>query len=106
MKIQEKKIQDILDIYNSSKIKGYVITDIKNDGMLKGLNLKLVNNFLKKIKTINDFNKRIIIAGGLTNYSDLENLKNINFKNIEGIISGKSFYEGRIDLIEAQKILN
>ncbi len=101
-----KKIQDILDIYNSSKIKGYVITDIKNDGMLKGLNLKLVNNFLKKIKTINDFNKRIIIAGGLTNYSDLENLKNINFKNIEGIISGKSFYEGRIDLIEAQKILN
>ena len=29
-----KKIQDILDIYTNSKIKGYVITDIQNDGML------------------------------------------------------------------------
>ena len=40
-----KKIQDILNLYNSSKIRGYVITDIQNDGMLKGLNLDFVNNF-------------------------------------------------------------
>ncbi len=101
-----KKTQDILDIYNSSKIKGYVITDIQNDGMLKGLNINFVNNFLKKINQIKEFSKKIILAGGLTDYSDLINLKKLNFKNIEGIISGKSFYEGKIDLVEAQKILN
>ena len=101
-----KKIQDILDIYTSSKIKGYIITDIKNDGMLKGLNLDFVNNFIKKINLIKKFNKQIIIAGGLTDYSDLINLKKLKTKNIEGIISGKSFYEGKIDLVEAQKILN
>ena len=101
-----KNIQDILNIYNSSKIKGYIITDIQNDGMLKGLNLNFVNNFIKKINLIKKFNKKIIIAGGLTNYSDLINLKKLIFKNIEGIISGKSFYEGKIDLVEAQKILN
>ena len=101
-----KKIQDILDIYTNSKIKGYVITDIQNDGMLKGLNLDFVNNFIKKINLIKKFNKKIIIAGGLTDHSDLINLKKLNTKNIEGIISGKSFYEGKIDLVEAQKILN
>jgi len=101
-----KKLEDIFDIYNNSKIKGYIITDIQNDGMLKGLNLNFVDNFLSKIKSIKDFNKFIIIAGGLTNYSDLKNLKSLNFKNIEGVISGKSFYEGKIDLIEAQKLLN
>ena len=101
-----KKIQDILDIYTNSKIKGYVITDIQNDGMLKGLNLDFVSNFINKINLIKKFNKKIIIAGGLTNYSDLISLKKLNTKNIEGIISGKSFYEGKIDLIEAQKILN
>ena len=101
-----KKIQDIFDIYNTSKIKGYVITDIQNDGMLKGLNVNFVNNFIKKINLTENFNKKIIIAGGLTDYSDLIDLKKINFKNIEGIISGKSFYEGKIDLVEAQKILN
>tara|TARA_B100000683_G_scaffold43406_1_gene39014 strand:- start:139 stop:837 length:699 start_codon:yes stop_codon:yes gene_type:complete len=101
-----KKIQDIFDIYNTSKIKGYVITDIQNDGMLKGLNLNFVNNFIKKINLTKNFNKKIIIAGGLTDYSDLINLKKLNLLNLEGIISGKSFYEGRIDLVEAQKILN
>ncbi len=101
-----KKIQDILNIYTTSKIKGYVITDIQNDGMLKGLNLDFVSNFLKKINLIKKFDKKIIIAGGLTNYSDLVNLKKLNSQNIEGIISGKSFYEGKIDLVEAQKILN
>ena len=101
-----KNIQDILDTYDSSKIKGYIITDIQNDGMLKGLNLNFVSNFIKKINHIKKFNKKIIIAGGLTHYSDLINLKKLSFKNIEGIISGKSFYEGKIDLVEAQKILN
>jgi len=101
-----KKIEDILDIYNNSSIKGYIITDIQNDGMLKGLNLSFVNNFLEKINQKKEFIKPVIIAGGLTNYSDLKNLKNLNFNNIEGIISGKSFYEGLIDLREAQKILN
>ena len=101
-----KKVKDILDVYNSSKINGYVITDIQNDGMLEGLNLEFVKNFLIKINQIKQFDKKIIIAGGLTDYSDLVKLKKLNLENIEGIISGKSFYEGKIDLVEAQKILN
>ena len=101
-----KKIQDILKIYNSSKIKGYIITDIQNDGMLRGLNLDFVNNFLKQINVLKLFKKQIIIAGGLTSYADLKKLKNLYPKKIEGVISGKSFYEGKIDLVEAQKILN
>ena len=62
------------------------------------------------IISLSELNKNtissIVIAGGLTDYSDLINLKKLNTKNIEGIISGKSFYEGNIDLAEAQKILN
>ena len=101
-----KTIQDILNVYKNSKIKGYVITDIQNDGMLNGLNLNFVTNFSKKIDLTNELNKKIIIAGGLTNYTDLKNLRDLKIKNIEGVISGKSFYEGKIDLIKAQKILN
>ena len=101
-----KNIQDILNVYKNSKIKGYVITDIQNDGMLNGLNLNFVTNFSEKIDLTNELNKKIIIAGGLTNYTDLKNLRDLKIKNIEGVISGKSFYEGKIDLIKAQKILN
>ncbi len=100
------EIQDIINLYEKSEIKGYIVTDIKNDGMLKGLNIKFINNVLEKIENKNNSKKSLIIAGGLTSYSDLENLKKLNIKNMEGVIAGKSFYVGNIDLIKGQMILN
>ena len=97
---------DILNVYKHANIKGYVITDIKNDGMLKGLDTIFINNIVNKIEIQSDIKKSVIIAGGLTNYNDLENIKKMNLKNLEGIISGKSFYVGNIDLKRAQIILD
>ncbi len=102
----ELTLEDILTIYNQSKIRGYVITDIKNDGMLKGLNINFIKKTIKKIESTNEKNKQLILAGGLTNYDDLNELKKLNSESVEGIISGKSFYVGNIDLKKAQNILN
>ena len=102
----EIKIEEILDLYLNTDIKGYVITDIKNDGMLKGLDTEFIKNIVQKIENIDNYGKGIIIAGGLTNYDDLKNLNRLKMKNVEGIVSGKSFYEGNIDLVKAQKILD
>ena len=100
------KIDDILNIYKNTNIKGYIITDIENDGMLKGLNISFLNNIIEQMEKNKNFKKSIIIAGGLTNYEDLTNLKKIHSSNIEGIISGKSFYVGNIDLRKAQILLD
>ena len=51
-------------------------------------------------------NKQLILAGGLTDYNDLKELKKLDSKSIEGIISGKSFYVGNINLKKAQNILD
>ena len=98
-------LKDVFNIYGNTSIKGYVVTDIENDGMLRGLNTDFLENIINKIETDN-ISKSIILAGGLTNYDDLENLKKINFKNIEGVVAGKSFYVGNIDINKAQKILD
>lgn len=100
------KIDDLLNLYKESKIKGYIVTDIENDGMLNGLNIDFISKFSYKIELIHKLSKKFIIAGGLTNYDDLINLKKLYLKNAEGIISGKSFYSGNIDLIKAQNILD
>ena len=100
------KVNDLINMYKEEAIKGYVLTDIKNDGMLKGLDIKFVKEIISKIQKDNKQEKKIIIAGGLTNYEDLTNLMKLKLKNIEGIISGKSFYVGNIDLNEAQKIID
>ncbi len=92
--------EKIFQTYDESKIKGYVLTDIEKDGMLTGLNQKMIS--INVALT----NKKLIVGGGLKNNEDLKQLRNINSDNLEGVIAGKSFYVGNIDLKEAQKILD
>ncbi len=101
----ELKLLDILNLYSKTDIKGYIITDIDNDGMLNGLNINFIKNIVNKIKNSNN-NISVIMAGGLTNYDDLKRITKLDLNNIEGIISGKSFYVGNIDLKKAQLILD
>lgn len=90
----------LFQTYDKSKIRGYVLTDIEKDGMLLGLNQELIIQNLK-ITT-----KKLIVGGGLKDNSDLKKLSKIQYKNLEGVIVGKSFYIGNIDLKKAQLILN
>ena len=93
---------NIFKTYNKSKIRGYVLTDIFRDGMMQGLNFELIN------KNLSQTSKSMVFGGGLSNYNDLKILKNMNsrFKNIEGVIAGKSFYSGAIEIKKSINILN
>ena len=92
--------EKIFQTYDESNIRGYVLTDIEKDGMLTGLNHKMISTNVSLTK------KKLIVGGGLKNNLDLEKLRNIQYNNLEGVIAGKSFYVGNIDLKEAQKILD
>ncbi|MDC0037717.1 1-(5-phosphoribosyl)-5-[(5-phosphoribosylamino)methylideneamino]imidazole-4-carboxamide isomerase [Alphaproteobacteria bacterium] len=92
-------INQVLNDYEYSDIKGFILTDIERDGMLEGLNINLIKENILKT------NKNIIVGGGLSNYDDLINLKKISSSNLEGVIAGKSFYSGNIEVIKALKIL-
>jgi len=92
--------EKIFEIYDKSNIRGYVLTDIEKDGMLTGLNQKMIST------NVSLTNKKLIVGGGLKNNLDLERLRNIKSDNLEGVIVGKSFYVGNIDLKVAQKILD
>ena len=91
---------DIISFYNNSHISGYIFTDISRDGMLEGLNIDLIKDFALQTK------KKIIVGGGLSNYEDLYNLKKINLSNLEGVIAGKSFYLGKIEINKALLIMS
>jgi phosphoribosylformimino-5-aminoimidazole carboxamide ribotide isomerase len=93
-------INDVLKIYENTFIKGFIFTDISRDGMLQGLNIELINNIVSMS------NKKIIVGGGLSNYDDLFNLNKIKAKNLEGVIAGKSFYSGNIEIKKALEILD
>lgn len=71
-----------------------VYTDITKDGKLQGPNIEDTNSFALHT----GFN--VILSGGISNIDDVAKAKKIIKKGLSGIIIGKAYYEGRIDLNE------
>jgi len=92
--------KEVFKKYNNTNIKGYVLTDVARDGTLDGLNIDMISTNLKLTL------KPLVVGGGLTSYDDLKKLKKIYSQNLEGVIVGKSFYVGNINLKKAQHIIN
>jgi len=85
-----KKIQN----FGVSRI---IYTDINKDGTKKGPNIKDTTELSNKVKI------PLVISGGVSSIDDVKKIKSLNNSNIEGVIVGKSIYDGDIrinDLVE------
>ena len=89
---------DIAKNFNNLDIASIVCTNIKKDGIMKGIDLDFILN------NTNIFKKPIIASGGITTLKDLQILKDNEKNGIEGAICGRAIYEGKIDPIDANKI--
>ena len=70
------------------------VEDINRDGM------KQSPNFEETSKVADTSNCPVIISGGVSSIDDIKKAKELNNKNIEGIIVGKAIYDGDIKLEE------
>ena len=94
------KTLDFLKEVNDFDVSRLIYTDINRDGT------KASPNFEETVK-IADFSKcPVIISGGVSSISDIKKAKELNNKNIEGIIVGKAIYDGDIKLEELVKELD
>lgn len=89
------KAVDFAATFRDSNIEAIICTDINRDGTLDGINL----NFSEEIFEASGI--PTIASGGFSTKRDLELLQNSN--KISGVIVGKAFYEGKIDLREIFK---
>ena len=80
--------------YGASRL---IYTDINRDGM------KQSPNFEETAKVADISNCPVIVSGGVSSIEDIKKAKNLNNKNIEGIIVGKAIYDGDIQLEELVK---
>ena len=80
--------------YGASRL---IYTDINRDGMKKSPNLEDTS------KIAETSNCPVVISGGVSSIDDIKKAKELNNKNIEGIIVGKAIYDGDIKLEELVK---
>jgi len=94
------KTIDFLKEVNSFGLSRIIYTDINKDGM------KTSPNFDETIKIAELSNCPVVISGGVSSINDIKKAKDLNNKNIEGIIIGKAIYDGDIKLDELAKEIN
>ncbi|ALO38940.1 1-(5-phosphoribosyl)-5-[(5-phosphoribosylamino)methylideneamino]imidazole-4-carboxamide isomerase [Alcaligenes faecalis] len=90
---------DVLDL--AKKFEDYgcesiIYTDIGRDGMLTGVNIEATVKLSQHVKI------PVIASGGVTNLKDIEDLCEVEHEGVEGVILGRSIYEGTLNFAEAQ----
>ena len=91
---------DYLREVNNFGASRIIYTDINRDGM------KQSPNFEETSKVAETANCPVIISGGVSSIDDIKKAKELNSKNIEGIIVGKAIYDGDIKLEDLVKELD
>lgn len=93
--ISEITAPDLAKRFEHDGVAAIVYTDIDRDGAMQGVNVKATVDLASALTT------PVIASGGVQGLSDLADLKANEDAGIEGIISGRAIYDGRLDPAEA-----
>jgi phosphoribosylformimino-5-aminoimidazole carboxamide ribotide isomerase len=90
---------DIAKRFEDAGVAAIIFTDIARDGLLKGLNLDATIALAEAISI------PVIASGGFASIDDVKALLEPRAKKLEGAISGRALYDGRIDPAEALALI-
>ena len=80
-------------------VSAIIYTDIDRDGVLKGLNIDAT------LQLANAVSIPVIASGGLASIDDIKRLLEPDCAILEGAISGRALYDGRLDAAEALALI-
>ncbi len=96
--VSSMKATDLAKEFADAGVEAIICTDVSRDGTLSGVNV----DFTLSIKKAS--NIPTIASGGVKDEEDVKKL--LKTGDIDGVIIGKAFYEGRLDLAEMFKLVN
>jgi phosphoribosylformimino-5-aminoimidazole carboxamide ribotide isomerase len=96
----ELTVLDMAKRFEDAGIAAIIFTDIARDGLLRGLNLDATIALADKISI------PVIASGGLASIADVKALLEPRARKLEGAISGRALYDGRLDAAEAIALIN
>jgi phosphoribosylformimino-5-aminoimidazole carboxamide ribotide isomerase len=95
----EITVFELADRFADAGVAAIVYTDIDRDGVLTGINWEATYELADHTRI------PVIASGGLSNIAELRAAALRAHDNVEGAISGRALYDGRIDAAEAIDVL-
>jgi phosphoribosylformimino-5-aminoimidazole carboxamide ribotide isomerase len=90
---------DIARRFEDAGVAAIIYTDISRDGLLKGLNLDAT------VALADSISIPVVASGGLASLDDIKALLTPRAKKLEGAITGRALYDGRLDAAAALKLI-
>ena len=95
-KISRHDVLDLAKKFEDYGCESIIYTDIGRDGMLSGVNIEAT------VRISPHVNIPVIASGGVTDLKDIDALCAVENEGVEGVILGRSIYEGTLDFAKAQ----
>ncbi len=90
---------DLAKRFEDAGVAAIIYTDIERDGVLKGLNLAATAALARATQI------PVIASGGLASIEDVRELTKPEYRMLEGAITGRALYDGRLNAKEALELL-
>ncbi len=88
-------VHDLARRFEDAGVASLLFTDIGRDGLLKGVNIDATIELALRVDI------PVIASGGVKGLDDIHVLSINAHEGIEGVITGRALYEGRLDLAAA-----
>ncbi len=96
----ELGVIELAQTFEGAGVAAIIYTDIDRDGVLAGI------NWASTIELADAVSIPVIASGGLASLADIVRMTMPDAQKLEGAISGRALYDGRIDPSEALAVLS
>jgi phosphoribosylformimino-5-aminoimidazole carboxamide ribotide isomerase len=96
-KLSGHDVTDLATKFEDYGLEAIIYTDIGRDGMMTGVNIEATAELARHVKI------PVFASGGVASLADIEQLCAMEEEGVEGVVLGRSLYEGAIDFKAAQE---
>lgn len=93
--VSDVEVVDLARRFEDAGVASLLFTDIGRDGLLKGVNIEATVDLARRVDI------PVIASGGVKGLDDIRMLALHSGDGIEGVITGRAIYEGKLDLATA-----